>query len=48
MSDELTARFAAHQIARQDLHALVVRSDGPALLRAAWHFGTLAVTGTLV
>lgn len=45
MTDDALIRFTAHQLPREDLHALMARSDGPALLRAAWHFGALAVTG---
>ena len=48
MSDEALVQFTDHQLTREDLHALMVRSDGPALLRAVWHFGALAVTGTLL
>lgn len=48
MSDDTLVRFTAHELTREDLHALMIRSDGPALLRALWHFGVLAVTGTLV
>jgi fatty acid desaturase len=48
MSDEPLVRFTAHQLTKDDLHALMARSDGPALLRAAWHFGVLALTGALL
>lgn len=48
MNDETLVRFTAHELGREDLHALMIRSDGPALLRAVWHFGVLAVTGTLL
>jgi len=48
MNDETRVRFTAHELGRGDLHALMIRSDGPALLRAVWHFGVLAVTGTLL
>lgn len=48
MSDETLVQFTDHQLTREDLHALMVRSDGPAVLRTAWHFGVLAVTGTLL
>jgi len=48
MNDETLVRFTAHELTREDLHALMIRSDGPALLRAVWHFGVLAVTGTLL
>lgn len=48
MSDEALVQFTDHQLTREDLHALMVRSDGPALLRTVWHFGVLAVTGTLL
>ena len=48
MTDESLVRFTAHQLPRAELHALMARSDGPALARAAWHLGALAVTGTLL
>jgi fatty acid desaturase len=48
MSDDAPVQFTDHQLTREDLHALMVRSDGPALLRTVWHFGVLAVTGTLL
>lgn len=48
MIDEALVRFTAHQLPREDLHALMARSDGPALRRAAWHLGVLAVTGALL
>ncbi len=40
--------FTDHQIPREELHALMTRSDGPALLRTAWHLGVLALTGALL
>ncbi|HZE34992.1 MAG TPA: hypothetical protein VE482_00720, partial [Candidatus Eisenbacteria bacterium] len=48
MIDPTLVRFTPHELTRDDLHALMVRSDGPALLRAFCHFGVLAVTGTLL
>ncbi len=48
MSDDALIRFTAHRLTRADLHGLMARSDGPASLRAVWHFGFLAVTGTLL
>jgi fatty acid desaturase len=48
MNDEALVRFTAHELTREDLHALMIRSDGPACLRAVWHLGVLAVTGTLL
>jgi len=45
MADDALVRFTAHQLTREDLHGLMERSDGPALLRTAWHFGVLALTG---
>jgi len=48
MIDSPLVRFTAHELTRDDLHALMVRSDEPALLRAFCHFGVLAVTGTLL
>jgi hypothetical protein len=47
MVDEALVRFTARQLPCEVLHALMARSDGPALRRAAWHLGVLAVTGTL-
>ena len=48
MSDEALVRFTDHQLPREELHALMARSDGPALRRAAAHLGALAVTGALL
>src|SRR5215831_16428524 len=48
MSDDTLVRFTAHELRRDDLRALMVRSNGPAMARALWHFGVLVVTGTLV
>jgi len=48
MSDDTLVRFTAHELRRDDLRALMVRSNGPAMARALWHFGLLVVTGTLV
>src|SRR6266704_3378120 len=48
MIDSPLVRFTAHELTRDDLHALMFRSDEPALLRAFCHFGVLAVTGTLL
>ena len=48
MTDDALVRFTAHQLPREDLHTLMARSDGPALRRAAWHFGALVVTGALL
>src|SRR5215471_1177072 len=48
MSDDTLVRFTAHELRRDDLRVLMVRSNGPAMARALWHFGLLAVTGTLV
>jgi fatty acid desaturase len=47
MNDDTLVQFTAHELAREDLHGLMARSDGPALLRAALHFGVLVVTGTV-
>src|SRR6266436_3580151 len=33
MRDDAFVRFTAHEIPREDLHALMARSDGPALRR---------------
>ena len=41
-------QFTAHELTRDELQALMARSDGPGLVRAAWHLGALAVTGTLL
>jgi len=48
MRDDALIRFTDHQLPREELHTLMARSDGPALLRAVWHLGVLAVTGTLL
>src|SRR5438067_10926090 len=48
MRDDPLVRFTAHQLSREDLHDLMGRSNGSALLRAIWHFGVLAITGTLL
>ena len=48
MRDEAYVQFTEHQLTREDLHALMLRSDGPALLRTVWHFGVLAATGFLL
>src|SRR5499426_489348 len=41
-------QFTAHELTRDELAALMARSDAPGLARAAWHLGALAVTGTLL
>ena len=48
MRDDALVRFTAHELTREDLHTFMVRSNGPALLRAFCHFGTLTVTGSLL
>src|SRR5437763_274124 len=48
MRDDALVRFTAHELPREDLHALMTRSDGPALRRAAWHLGMLILTGTVL
>jgi fatty acid desaturase len=48
MRDDANVRFTAHEIPREDLHALMTRADGPALRRAVWHVGMLIVTGALL
>src|SRR3989442_13789173 len=48
MRDDELVRFTEHQLPREDLRALMTRSDAPALLRAVWHFGMLAVIGTVL
>jgi fatty acid desaturase len=48
MREESLVRFTAHALKREQLHRLMARSDGPALGRAACHFGVLAITGTLL
>ena len=48
MSDDPLGQFTAHEIKREELHALMARSDGPGLARAACHLGALLVTGALV
>src|SRR3989442_12380908 len=46
MRDDALVRFTAHEIPREDLHALMARSDGPAVCRAVWHLGMLVLTAT--
>lgn len=48
MRDDALVRFTEHQLPRAELHALMERSDGPALRRAIWHLGVVALTGTLL
>ena len=48
MRDDALVRFTDHEIPREDLHALMTRSDGPALRRAVWHLGMLMLTGTVL
>src|SRR2546428_13227057 len=48
MRDDALVRFSAHEIPREDLHAMMLRSDGPALRRAVWHLGMLILTGTVL
>ena len=48
MTDEALVRFTAHQLPREDLHALMARSNAPALVRAVWHVSVLVLTGALV
>ena len=45
MRDDAFVRFTAHEIPREDLHALMARSDGPALRRGVWHLGMLVLIG---
>src|SRR2546425_2023515 len=45
MRDDALVRFTAHEIPREDLHALMARSDGPALRRGVWHLGMLVLIG---
>ena len=48
MHDEAFVRFTADHVPREDLQRLMTRSNGPALGRAVWHVGALAVTGALL
>jgi fatty acid desaturase len=48
MRDDALVRFTDHQLPREELHALMARSDGPALLRAVWHLGVLGILGALL
>jgi fatty acid desaturase len=48
MIDDALVRFTAHQLPREDLHALMARSGGPALRRAACQLGVLVATGALL
>src|SRR5437016_6563227 len=38
-------RVPSHEIPREDLQALMARSDGPALRRGVWHLGMLVLIG---
>jgi fatty acid desaturase len=48
MRDDAAVRFTAHELTREDVHALMARSDAPALGRAVWHLGMLVITGALL
>src|SRR5438034_8597516 len=48
MRDDALVRFTAHEIPREELHALMLRSDAPALRRAVWHLGMLILTGAVL
>ena len=48
MRDDALLRFTAHELTRRDLQGLMIRSNGPALLRTVWHFGMLGLTGTVI
>src|SRR5262249_1290974 len=48
MTDDALVRFTAHQLPRGELHALMTRSNGPALVRALCHLGVLVASGALV
>src|SRR5438094_7912689 len=48
MRDDALVRFTAHEIPREELHALMLRSDAPALRRAVWHLGMLILTGVVL
>ena len=48
MRDDALVRFTAHEIPREELHALMLRSDAPALRRAVWHLGMLILTGAML
>lgn len=48
MRDDALVRFTDHQLPRGELHALMARSDGPALLRTVWHLGVLGILGALL
>jgi fatty acid desaturase len=48
MTDDALVRFTTHELPREELHALMARSDGPALRRTVWHLGVLALTGALL
>jgi fatty acid desaturase len=47
-SDEAASQFTAHRLTRDEIGPLMERSDWPALVRAAWHLGFLAATGSLI
>ena len=48
MRDDAQVRFTAHQLPRDQLSALMARSNGAALRRTAWHFGLLVLTGVVL
>jgi fatty acid desaturase len=48
MIDDAPVRFTSHDLPRETLRALMARTDGSALRRAAGHLGALALTGTLL
>src|SRR5256884_722898 len=48
MRDDALVRFTAHEIPREERHALMLRSDAPALRRAVWHLGMLILTGAVL
>ena len=45
MRDDISVRFTSREVPRDTLHALMTRSDAPALVRAVWHLGMLVVGG---
>ena len=46
--DESAPQFTAHRLTGAELGPLLERADGPALVRAVWHLGVLALTGGLL
>src|SRR5438045_4408469 len=48
MRDDASVRFTADELPRDAVHALMTRTDGPALCRGVWHLGMLLLMGTVL